>query len=323
MRHKREIVIIIEAVLAVCFVVLLLVMLLGGRSTRQKRIALIMSDTTEDHWTSFLAGARAAAKEGNVRLVTSNADTAATLDDAMQMITEEIGDGADGLIVVPGCQDGYAEALKKTAGSTPLLLAGCDLQLQDGTTPWSVVEPDQENIGEKVGKAILEDFSGSLSGKTIGIAVGNGMAADQRIKGLKEVLQGSGAEIVWTHRGTMQTDDEKLSFEKEEAVDLVAALDLINLENAGSLSEAQNLHGAIIYGVGSSEKSIYYLDHGQARALVVPNDYMTGYKAVSAMAKKLKHPFSTLTDERVSATCYRQSDIFTESSEAKLFPADG
>ena len=54
-------------------------------------------------------------------------------------------------------------------------------------------------------------------------------------------------------------------------MDFVIALDDNSLTAAGECAAANNLHGAIIYGIGNSTEAVYFLDTGAVECLVVPD----------------------------------------------------
>ena len=101
--------------------------------------------------------------------------------------------------------------------------------------------------------------------------------------------------------------------------DLVAALDDNSLTAAGECSASNNLHGAVVYGIGNSTEAVYYLDTGSVECLVVPDEFNVGYQSLTEMAGRLKNPFRGLKDRKVSGTVIRREELFTEENQDILF----
>ena len=64
----------------------------------------------------------------------------------------------------------------------------------------------------------------------------------------------------------------------------MAALDDNSLTAAGECSASNNLHGAVVYGIGNSTEAVYYLDTGSVECLVVPDEFNVGYQSLTEMA---------------------------------------
>ena len=69
--------------------------------------------------------------------------------------------------------------------------------------------------------------------------------------------------------------------------DFVIALDDESLVKAGTASEENNLHGAVVYGIGNSTEAVYCLDFGSAECLVVPDEFNVGYQSLTEVAESL------------------------------------
>ena len=97
------------------------------------------------------------------------------------------------------------------------------------------------------------------------------------------------------------------------------ALDNAGMEAAGEYASTQE-NGIIVVGTGTSTKSIYYLDSGVVKSLVVPEDYMMGYQSVSDLADYIhRNRFLPLVRTIAHRTIHKDT-LFAEENQEILFP---
>lgn len=158
----------------------------------------------------------------------------------------------------------------------------------------------------------MKDYGGNLEGKTLGILNGKeGLKSSaEKEKGFIEALQGTGAEIVWS--------DTQIT-ENMPDVDFVIALDDNSLRAAGEMAAANNLHGAIVYGIGNSTQSVYYLDMGIAECLVIPDTFNVGYQSLTELVNKLEKAFYEYENQEISYTVMRKENMFSKENQEVIF----
>ena len=146
----------------------------------------------------------------------------------------------------------------------------------------------------------------------MGIVTQNENSADaiSRKNGFQDGLKGKGARISWS------VSD---SLENQSKADLVIALDDASLTMAGECSASNDLHGALVYGIGNSTDAVYYLDTGIAACLVVPDEFNTGYQCMTEVAEKLKHYFYKMESQTLSFTVMRREELFSPENQEILY----
>ena len=102
-------------------------------------------------------------------------------------------------------------------------------------------------------------------------------------------------------------------------MDIVIALDDGSLKTAGECGRANNLHGALVYGIGNSTESVYYLDIGIVRCLLVPDEFSVGYDSLTEMAENMGHWYCKMKDRTVSYHVIRREELFTKVNQDILF----
>ena len=78
--------------------------------------------------------------------------------------------------------------------------------------------------------------------------------------------------------------------------------------------------GDELYGVGSSEKNVYYLDKGWIQTLVVPNEFNMGYQSMEAIAKQLIYHMDTTRSSKVNYLVVDREHLYDADIQKVLFP---
>ena len=133
----------------------------------------------------------------------------------------------------------------------------------------------------------------------------------------------AGAQIQWQLAEMGRSPDEKLFEENwSQGADIVVALENDETERAVDYMEEnpEAVSGCALYGIGNSEKIVYYLDQGVIQALLVPNEFHMGYQSVEELAMKLGYH---TTEKRNVTTGYLLIDkdtLYDAANQKILFP---
>ena len=91
------------------------------------------------------------------------------------------------------------------------------------------------------------------------------------------------------------------------------------LENAVDLLETSEETPAL-YGVGCSDKTIFNMDRGLIRAMVVPNDFQMGYLALMDVNSRIDAPGIPMIHREISYDVVKASNMFDSYNQTILFP---
>lgn len=278
----------VECVLgAVC--ILLIALMLTGKSEQKPRVSVVIENSGDSSWASLRYGMMEAAEDYDVDLTIANTDIFFDAEDMNSEMQQEMADGARTLIVWPMVDDHTKQYLDEASGRVQVITIGSDA---DSDLPH--VGADDYALGEKLAQKILSDFDGSLQGKTMGILIDNAADSEQteRQKGLKAGLAKSGVKYAWTlNREELAQNDqdtEDLLEDDHYAADVIVALSDRDFQEAGNTAKKGELHGAVLYGFGSSTAAVSFVDNGEAAAVLVPDQFRMGYEAVHMAAESLE-----------------------------------
>lgn len=299
----------IEAVLGTMVLFLAFLMLREKNVDKSYQISVIVEKADDTQWSAFKYGLKMAAEDKGAEMVMVSTGASLSQEEEKKLIEEEIKSGADGVIVQPVSGEDTQQMLKKVGNKAEIMLVD---DILSGIEKFPVIQPDAYAIGKTLVEELLKDYGGNLEGKTLGILNGKeGLKSSaEKEKGFIEALQGTGAEIVWS--------DTQIT-ENMPDVDFVIALDDNSLRAAGEMAAANNLHGAIVYGIGNSTQSVYYLDMGIAECLVIPDTFNVGYQSLTELVNKLEKAFYEYENQEISYTVMRKENMFSKENQEVIF----
>lgn len=309
MKKDKKMFIFIEAVLGVMVLLLAFLMLREKNVDRSYQISVIVENADDKQWSAFKYGLKMAAEDKGAEMVMVSTGAALSQEEEKKLIEEEIKNGADGVIIQPVSGEDTQQILKKFSNKAEIMLI--DDTLSD-TEEFPVIQPDAYAMGKALAEELLKDYGGNLEGKTLGILTREeGLKSSaEKEKGFTETLQNTGVEILWS--------DTQIT-EKMPEADFVVALDDNSFRAAGERAAANNLHGAIVYGIGNSAQSVYYLDMGIAECLVIPDTFNVGYQSLTELMNKLEKAFYEYENQEISYTIMRKENMFSKENQEVIF----
>lgn len=303
---------VIEAVLAVMVILMAAAMLLEKNSKQYRKISVVIQDAEDTQWAAFRYGLKMAAQDQKVELVVASTADALTKEEQLNTIKREIELGADAVIVQPVPGDDLEQKLRHLEKKVPIMLVEYTAAKEREKSQFPSVEPDHSAMGEALAEELKKDYCGNLSGKKYGILMKADAphAMNSRRQGVEKALQDTGIVCSWVVDG---------SVENKPKVDIVIALDNNSLIKAAEQAAANNLHGALVYGIGNSTQAAYYLDIGSVECLVVPDEFSVGYYSLTEAAERLRHFFRGMKSRVVAYTVIRREELFEERNQEILF----
>lgn len=320
MKNTKKIFILTEIVLGIMVIILAFIMIRENNAKNYKRISVIVQNSDDSQWSAFKYGLKLAAQDKEVEIFVVNTGNILTVEEEMDIIWDEIENGADAVIVQPVPGTDTEKLLRKIRNKVPVMLVECTAEKNREASVIPTIAPDNYAMGRTLAEELLRDYNGNIEGKTLGIVTesSDSEAAVNRRQGVEDVLKDTGADICWFISGSFGVNEEN-SLEMQPKVDIVIALDNNSLTAAGECSLYNNLHGALIYGIGNSTEAIYYLDTGIAECLIVPDEFNVGYQSLSVVADSLNHHFHRMKSETVSYAVIRRDELFSPQNQEIIF----
>lgn len=319
MKSGKKMFFFIEAVLAVAVVFVALSMVWEGSDKDRKKVSVIVRNSDDDQWAAFKYGLKMAAEDKGVEAFVVSTGTALTVEEQRKLIETELNNGADAVVMQPLPGTDAKEMTEEIGEKVPVILVA-DLSSEDADIEGCVrVDVDNYGIGKMLAEEIVRDC-GDVSGKVVGILMEDAQAASlsDRKEGLEDELEKRGALVEWT-KETRWGEEGKSSIDSCPDADIVAALDDTSLTAAGEYAAAGNFGETLVYGVGHSMESAYYLDTGRVECLAVPDEFNVGYQSLAEAAERLFVRRGEEDTKKISCTIMRRDTMFLEENQEILF----
>lgn len=319
MKNSKRAFVLTEVALGIMVVIMTFIMIQGRNAKDTDKVSVIIPNSDDNEWSAFRYGLRMAAQDQNIEIIVAGTGELG-IEEEEETIEREIDNGARAVIVQPSSGRGTEKMLKQIEKKIPVMLVG-EKETEDGTAleiPFT--EPDNYGIGEALAQELLKDYNGKIKGKKIGIVSETGdfgTAADRRA-GLENALAGMGTEILWSVSDLHGKEKGEI-LKSQLAADIIIAFDDSSLILAGECAQANDLHGALVYGIGNSTEAAYYLDVGAVQCLAVPDEFSVGYQSLTQIAKKLRQRAYELESQKVPYKVIRREALFSEENQKILF----
>lgn len=296
-------------------------MLNVGKKEDFHSVSVIVSNSNDERWIVLRQGLEQAAKDYDIDLNYVSTGAFADMEEELSLALREIESGAEGLIIQMAFGAEHPKELLLGADTAVVLLES-DLPSEGFYT---YVGPDNRALGSAVADAILEDYGEEAGQLKIGVLAGNQRqyAMQQRLAGFEERIGEVGADVMWTiDSEDMQKKEGQEKIEMSSSLNIIAALG--NAETEQLIDYRQDHEEAekecLLYGVGCSEKTVYYLDKGVIQKLVVPNEFNMGYQSMEAVARQLKYHTNEVTISQVGYLVVDRENLYDAENQKVLFP---
>ena len=281
---------------------------------------MIIENSNDNRWVQFIEGMKQAAEDQEIILTIVPTGHMETLSEEEAIIERAIANGSDGVIIQLCSSIDAASMLEKLNSRTNIELVD-ENAYEVMSNVVGVVSPDHKAIGETIANEAALFAEKPLEKCTIGVIRGSSALSsmEQRMDGFTEALESLGGKTTWVLEQNGDAKDIKEKLAANETPDILVALDNAGMEAAGEYASTQE-NGIIVVGTGTSTKSIYYLDSGVVKSLVVPEDYMMGYQSVSDLADYIhRNRFLPLVRTIAHRTIHKDT-LFAEENQEILFP---
>lgn len=291
----------------------------------QKRVAVIVENSGDERWDTFINGMKQAADLHNIHLIICNTDEIEDAQEERSLIYEQLDNNIDALIIQAAPGYDVSEILEEVSVEKPVILVANDALTREieediqATSRFPRVMPDNYKMGYELGRELLRKNENDIKGKTVGIVSGvaDTDSAKKRQRGLEDALDGLDCEIRWRVNAVYDQSIGTMVKEQEQ-VDFIAVLETGALERLGEMTVDESLQGALLYGISSSTKGVYYLDAGIIESLVMADEYDMGYYSVVEISRVLEHNLYAIQNHTIDLKILHKEDIFTEENQKFL-----
>lgn len=308
----------ITILFSVLFIVLVFssYQMLSGITPEEKvPVSVIVSDSTNDRWNAMREGMEQAALNYQISLNIISTENLSSAKDLISLMRREIELGAKGIVFEPVDDRGMVEFIEEVGRSVSLVLIQSDIEPGD---VYSSVLTDDATLISQLTTALEEKYGEKLMEKKIGIvqSVPYQFALKQRKKLLEDYFREKEISLSWRKNNIYFLAD----LVEQDPVDIIIALDNISTEaTIDSLLELKKEKKTDLFGIGYSEKAVYYLDRQVVDHLVLNNDFNMGYMSIENIRKMIDYG-NQKTNQRIDSYSIGEENMYEEEYQKILFP---
>lgn len=288
--------------------------MLDNQPEEKKQVSVIVSDSTNDRWNAMKEGMEQAALDNGIELNIVSTDVFNISQDVKNVIQREIQFGAGGIIFEPIDDGDMNEYLDSIRDRVEIILIKSDIAPGD---VYSSVLPDEQEIIDGLTSTLEERYGAQLNHmKIVLIQTRNNQYSINRrrelflkwfnTKGLVKITEADTAEALFE--------------QSAEYPNILIALDNTATEGAiDALISAGKEDIIDIYGVGYSEKVVYYLDRQVVDAAIITDDFNMGYISVEQIAELLNFGRKTMHN-KIGTMIISEENLYEPDYQRVLFP---
>lgn len=255
----------------------------NGEKKETYHVSVILESNNSERWSVLKQGIENAAKDYNVEInfTTVSVDTGIT--ECINIIKRELKNGTNGFIFDLGNNKKLVKELDNILLDTQVVMIESEIPIAKG---YSYIAPDNHQMGYDLGHNLLLH---KKQGETIGVVVGN-KRKNSNVERKNGLIAAIGEKnISWIIEEEEEVSKEQIQLKMEEyPVDYMVGLNSIVTEELLDIAKISESLGTV-YGVGNTDKIVYYLDQGLVGGLVAPNEYIMGYMSVKSMFNRLNY----------------------------------
>ena len=283
-----------------------------------KVISLIVYGNDSERWENLRRGAEQAADSVNaeINLVTMSDETDAS--EQKKLIQRELDNGADALMIAACDSTEMKQYIEELSAKVPVILVESGIGYTEDKL---CISAENYKMGYQMGEMIA---ARELPETKVAIFIDHEQrdSVAERYQGLYDALQGKVDSItIWNRKDSETNIRAMLLLQRqltEEAVDVVVGLDTASTEAV--IDAAENLNKeAKLYGIGNSDKAVYYLDSGVIEALGYQNEFSIGYLGVQEVMKTQHYTIEEYND-LVEYHIVTKKSLYETDNQKMLFP---
>lgn len=308
-------------------VILLLsgIRILSDAERPRYQVSVVVDESASGRWLPFREGLLQAAKDNNIELNFVSTDTLVSVQQEGKIISREIQNGANGVIVAFRASEGTSEMLRGFTGQSLLELVDTEVE-SEGNDTIGTVTMDSAEIGRALRELLRTELRlrGDIKENRlrVGILSGNQQqfSMQEILSTFSEGIEEENVDISWEISGTEQTEEELRLKNRTNPVDILLSMDNHSTEQALHYLRESRKESVKLYGVGTSDELVYGLDSGLIAGLIVPEEFNMGYRALSDLAGRLNHRTANPIKRKIGFRMVSRDNMYLEENQRILFP---
>ncbi|AGF58416.1 ribose transport system substrate-binding protein [Clostridium saccharoperbutylacetonicum] len=321
-KKKKRIFIFLFLLLITSFVLLMNDTILHEKEKRMYNISVITRGKNSESSMIIRQGIEQAASEMdvNIRFITLAEDNSTI--EQKELIEKEIRNKADAIVIAPTDYEKMSEPIENAMRKIPVVMIESTIKSEQKL---SSISCNNYALGENLAEEVVKN--GNVNNNIV--IVKNNLECSsikERYDGFMSVLSNTKNNyIFWefndSNPSTYREETKKIL--EDSNINVIVAFDSEELEwIAQTKKDFGNIDKKIadvqVYGVGSTNKIISFLEDKIINATAIQNEFNVGYLGIKTAVDKLNKKKEN--ENSISSTVINKDNMYSETNQRLLFP---
>lgn len=283
---------------------------------QNRKISVIVYGNNADRWSTLKQGIDQGAEDFGVEVNFVTMSSENNSKEQEKLIEREIENGAEGIVLAVTDSMEMKTAVNNALLKIPVITIETGLE-NEKLVPY--ISADNYSMGLNIGRSVI--LNNNLEEK---IAI---LFSGKERKSVKDRYRGLTDCLKYTQNVTttweMGSSDYSLTLfidkmMKEEPVDVIVALDAAGLESVVEVIEESG-NEIEAFGIGSTDKIVYYLDKEIIKSIVFQNEFNMGYIGIHAVINEITGNKEEV-DTKIEYRAVNKKTMYVTDNQRLLFP---
>ena len=304
MKKKLSHAVLLTGIILFCLILFSYAYWNGGTIEDTVKVSVVLDSQNSQQWEVLRQGMESFAKENEIEVSYVILTGVESIKEQMEILHREVQNGAEGIVLNLPNKGALVKQINETLSQTRIVMVDSSLPL---TFDCGYIAPDNAAMGKKLAETVLSE---AREEENFGIMIGNSdmQSNQERLQGVKEILGDRIAFVASTPDGV-----SKELWQKTER------LLFLDVQAGEAAVDKGKEDGKLLYGIGRTEKLVYYLDKGIVDTLLVTDDFVMGYTALQSLYRQLRY-YAAIEKETIPYILVNRENLYTGENERILFP---
>lgn len=320
-KGKKYIAILLFILLIVSSILLLSDSLWSKNNIKRYKVSVIIRGTNSERWMIMKEGIDLAASEMNVEVSFITLSEENSAKEQTELIEREMKAGADAILISPVDYELMKVPIENAFKKVPIVLIESNIKSEEAI-PY--ISCDNYQLGLSLAEEMVQ-----MGNIRVRVAIIKNNLVCSSIRERYEGFMNTVTNTKNTYTFWELSNEDLDAYKKakkiigEDLADIVVAFDAGTLEEIGKAkkdleSEQKEKVKVEIYGVGSTNKIIYYLEEKIISGTAIQNEFNVGYLGVKTAVDIIRDEY--IDKNKIYSTVINNRNMYSSENQRLLFP---
>lgn len=320
---KKCITILLFILLIISSILLLSDSLWSKNNIKRYKVSVIIRGTNSERWMVMKEGIDLAASEMNVEVSFITLSEENSVKEQTELIEREIKEGIDAILISPVDYELMKIPIENAFKKVPIVLIESNIKSEE-SMPY--ISCDNYQLGVSLAEEMMQ-----MGNTRVRVAIiKNNLVCSsirERYEGFIDTISKTKNTYTFWELSNENLDayNKAKKIIGEDLTDVVVALDAGTLEEIGKAkkdlaSEKKEKLKVEIYGFGSTNRIIYYLEEKIINGTAIQNEFNVGYLGVKTAVDIIRDGHIDEDKNEIYSTVINSRNMYSSENQRLLFP---